>query len=186
MLGTGQGHELYDVELIARDIGVEALPVLADFSYQGADFVVLLDCRRQRLVGNVYPEALVQRLQHMGAQLLFIVLYAVCGLFEGYVGEFAEEIRVLDDVHHLQVLLKAAGDGAGFGGHLGVEEVVATLERALKEAAPVVAGASRHVVCGYVGRAGARGAEPHAEAAADVQQHFRHKVAGVTQGSQAL
>ena len=85
------------MELIARDRGVVQLAVVADLVNQTADLVVLLDGLADRVVGDVDAEVLVQRLEHMGAQLGFKVLIAVFRVFEGNVGEFAEEIIVVDD-----------------------------------------------------------------------------------------
>ena len=182
ILGTHQRHELYHVELIAGDVGVGVPPVAADLRYQAADLVVLPDGAQQRLVGGVDPELFAQFVQDMRLELPSVVQVAVFRLFERHVREFAEEIRVLDNVHHLQVLLEAAGDGAGLRRHLRVEEVVAALERALEQAAAIVAGAAGHVVCGYVRRGAARRAQPDAEAALEVEQYLRHKIAGVSQG----
>ena len=93
-----------------------------------------------------------------------------------------KKVRVLYHVHHLQMLLEAAGDGAGLRGHLRVQEIVAALQRALQKAAAIVAGAAGHVISGYVRRGAARRAQPDAEAALQVEQDLGHEIAGVSQG----
>ena len=152
------------MELIARDRGVVQLAVFADLVDQAADLVVLLDGLADRIVGDVDAEMLVQRLEHVGAQLGLKVLIAVFRVFEGNVGEFAEEIIVVDNAHILdgvevlllEMLLEAAGGRAGLGCHLGVEEVVAALERALHQGTGIVANAAGQIVGRDVGRGAAR------------------------------
>ena len=118
----------------------------------------------------------------MGAELLFIVVDGILGLFEGHVHEGALEPLVLDHVlHPLQVLLEPAGDGTRLGSQLGVQEIEAALQRPLQQAAAIVAGAGRHVIGGHVGRGTAGRPQPHAEAAGQIQQYLRHEVAGVPQ-----
>ena len=83
----------------------------------------------------------------------------VLTVFERNVNELAEETVVLNDLHVLdgvkmlllEMLLETAGDGAGLGCHLCVEEVEAAFERALEKAAAVVTYASGHVVGRNVG-----------------------------------
>ena len=182
------------MELIPRDGGHVQLAVAADLGDQAADLVVLLDGLQQGLVGGVDAEVLGQGIQHMGLQLLAIVQIAVFGFLEGYVGEFAEEVGVLDDVHVLhgvqvllhQVLLEPAGDGARLGGHLGIQEVEPALQGPLHQAAAEVTGPGGHVVGGHVRRAAAGGPQAHREAAREIQQNLRHEVAGVAQSPAAL
>ncbi len=147
---------------------------------------MLLDGRPERLVRDVDAELLGELVEHVRLQLLAEVVHAVLVLLERHVGELAEEVRVLDDVHPLQMLLETAGDGAGLGGELGVEEIEAALERALHEAASVMAGAAGHVVCSHLGRGAARGAQANGEAPGQVEQDLRHKVTGVSKGALAF
>ena len=89
------------MELIAGDGGVIELAVIADLVYQAADLVVALDGLHQCLIAHVDAELLVQRLKHVGAELLAEVNIAVLVIFERDVGKFAEEIVVVDDAHIL-------------------------------------------------------------------------------------
>ena len=191
VLRADEGDELDHMELIARDRGVVQLAVVADLVDQTADLVVLLDGLADRVVGDVDAEVLVQRLEHVGAQLGLKVLIAVFRVFEGNVGEFAEEIIVVDDTHVLdgvevlllEMLLEAAGGGAGLGPHLGVEEIVAALERALHQGTGIVADAAGQIVGRDVGRGAARRSQSDREAAGQVEKDFRHEVAGIADGA---
>ena len=86
----------------------------------------------------------------------------------------------------MQVLLEAAGGRAGLGAHLGVEEVVAALERALQQGAGVVADTAGEVVGRDVGGSAARRSQSDGEAAGQVEKYFRHEVAGVADRALAL
>ena len=77
----------------------------------------------------------------MCLQLLAVMVEAVFRAFERHVRERDEKVLVLDDVHLPQMLLEPAGAGAGLGAGLGIEEVVAAFERALEQAACIVAHA---------------------------------------------
>ena len=122
----------------------------------------------------------------MRPELLAVVLKAVLCLFERHVRELAEKVRVLDQVHHLQMLLKPAGDGTGLGCHLRVKEIVAPLKRSFEQTAPVVAGTSGHVVGGYVRRRASGRPEPDSKTTRQVKQYLRHEIASVTQSALAF
>ena len=166
------------------------LAVLADLVDEAADLVVVLDGLAKRLIGDVDAEMLVQRLEHVGAQLGLEVLIAVLVVFERDVGELAEEIVVVDNAHILdgiellllEVFLKTAGGGAGLGAHLRVKEVVAALERTLQQRAGVVADTTGQIIGRDVGGRAARRSQTDGEAAGQVEKHFRHEVAGVADG----
>ena len=117
----------------------------------------------------------------MRLKLLGVVVDAVLVLLERNVREADEEIGVLDHFHVAQMLLETARNGAGFRCHLRIEEVEAAFERALEQAAAVMAGAAGHVVCSDIRRGAFWCSQTNREAAGQVQQHFRHEVAGVTQ-----
>ena len=110
--------------------------------------------------------------------------------FEGNVDKLAEEIVIVDNAHILhgvqvlllQMLLEAAGGGAGLCGHLGIQEVVAALQGALHQAAGVVADAGRHVVGCNIRGSAAWCSQPDREAARQIEKHFRHEIAGVANG----
>ena len=82
------------------------------------------------------------------------MLVAVFSVFEGNIGECAEEVVVVDDPHVvdrvevllLQVLLEAACGGACFGTHLGIEEIIAALECAFQKRACIVANSSGEII----------------------------------------
>ena len=182
IFGTGRGHQIDDVELVAGDGGLVQLAVFADGLHDAAQLVVLLDGLAQRLVGGIHAVVIAEEVQHMGLQLPLIVVDAVDGLFERNVRKFTLEPLVVDDAGHpLQMLLEPAGHGTCLGGQLGVQEVEAALQRPLQQAAAVVAGAGGHVVRRHIRRGAAGCAEPHREAARQIQQHLRHEVAGVAQ-----
>ena len=86
----------------------------------------------------------------------------------------------------LEMLLEAAGDGAGLGRHLCVEEVVSAFERTLKKAASVVANTCGHVVGRHIGRCAVGRSQTNGEAAGQVEKHFRHEVAGIADGTKSL
>ena len=186
VLRADEGAQLDDLELITRDGRVVELAVAADLLDELADLVVLLDSLADGLVGGVDAELLVQRIQNVILKLRDEVIDSVLGLLERDVGEVHEEVRVLDDVHVTQVLLEAAGDGAGLSRHLGVKEVVAALERALEEAAAVVAYTTGQIVGRDVGRGAFRRSQTHGKTSGQIEQNFRHEIAGVTQRFQAL
>ena len=84
------------------------------------------------------------------------------------------------------MLLEAAGDRAGLRRHLSVEEVVAAFQRALEEAASIVADAAGKIVGRNVRGGASRCAQTHGEAAGQIEQDLRHKVAGVAQRLQSV
>ena len=194
ILGTRQGDQLDHVELIAGDGWVVQLAVVADLVDETGDLVLLLDGLADGLVGDVDAEVIVQRLQHMGTQLGGKVLIGNLVVLEGDVGKLAEEVVVVDDAHIvdgvevllLQMLLEAAGGGAGLGGHLGVEEVVAALQCALHQASGVMADTGGHVVGRDVGGCAARRSQSDREAAGQVEKYFRHEITGVAHRAQAV
>ena len=151
---------------------------------------MLLNGLHQRLIGHVDAQVVMQLAQHMGSQLIPVVVIGDIGFFEGDVDKLAEEIVIVDDAHILhgvqvlllQMLLEAAGSGAGLGGHLGIQEVEAALQGALQKAAGIVAHARGHVVgCDIRGSTAGR-SQPHREAARQVEKHFRHEIAGIADG----
>ena len=159
ILRAYQRYELDDMELIAGDGRIIKLAVIAYLVYELADLIVLLDGFLERLIGNIDSEIVMQCGQNMSPELIAEVFIVVLGVFKGNVGELAEELVVLDDVHvldgvkmlGLNVLLEAAGDGAGLGRHLCVEEIEAAFECALEKAAAIVTYAGGHVVSRDVG-----------------------------------
>jgi hypothetical protein len=186
VFGAAEADQLDERELEARDGGLLELAEAADLGHDAAEFVVLADGGADGLVGGVGAVGLAQGVEHVLLQLQAVVLVGRAALFVRHVDERAEELGVLDDGHHLQVLLEAAGDGAGLGRHLGVEEVVAALERPLEKTPPVAAGAVGHVVRRDVRRRAARRAQTDGEAARQVEQHLRHEIAGIAEGEPPL
>jgi hypothetical protein len=185
-LRADQRAELDDLELIARDGRVVELAVITDLIDDRADLIVQVDGLHERLVGDVDTEFLVQRIEDVGLKLAFIVLNAVLISLERHVGERHEEVRILDDVHVVKVLLETAGDRAGLGAEISIQEVVAAFECALEEAAAVMAGTAGHVICSHVRRSAFRRSQTDCKAAGQVEQNFGHEVAGVTQRSLAV
>ena len=167
------------MELVAGNGRVIELAVIADLIDDGADFVVQLDRLHERLVGDVDAVFLVHRIENVRLQLVLIVNNAVLVLLERHIGERHEEVRILDDVHVAEVLLETAGDRAGLGAELSVQEVVAAFECALEEAAAVMAGTAGHVVCSNVRRSAFRRSQADSKASGQVEQDFRHEVASV-------
>ena len=182
------------MELIAGDGGVIELAVVADLVDEAAYLILLLDGLADGLIGNVDAEVIVQGLEDMGAKLGGIVLVGDLVIFERDIGEFAEEVVVVDDAHIvdgvemllLQMLLEAAGGGAGLGGHLRVEEVEAALQGALHEASCVMAYTGGHVIGRDVGGCAARRSQSDGEAAGQVEKHFRHEITGVADRAQTV
>ena len=78
-----------------------------------------------------------------------------------------------------QMLLEAAGGGAGLGCHLSVEEVVATFQSALHQASGKVTYAGGHVVGCDIRGSAAGCSQTDGEAAGQVEKYFRHEVTGV-------
>ena len=185
-LRADQRAELDDLELIARDGRVIELAVVADLVDDRADLVMQVDGLHKGLVGDVDAEFLVQRIKDVGLKLAFIVLNAVLVSLERHVGERHEEVRILNDVHVAKVLLETAGDRAGLGAEISIQEVVAAFECALEEAAAVMAGTAGHVICSHVRRSAFRRSQSDCKAAGQVEQNFGHEVAGVTQRSLAV
>lgn len=62
------------MELVARYRGIGQLAQLAKLAYDAAYIVVLLDRRADGLVGNINAADLLERLEYVPAQLIFIVL----------------------------------------------------------------------------------------------------------------
>ena len=137
------------MELVARDRRIVELAIVADLTDQRAHFVLLAHRLHDRLARDVDPETLVQRLKHVGFELVAVVLVGNLVVLEGDVGEGAEKVVVVDDAHVLhrvemlllQMLLETAGRRARLRRHLGVEEVEAAFQRALHQTARIVAHA---------------------------------------------
>ena len=142
------------MELIAGDGGIIELAEIADFIYDLADLVMLLDSCLESLVGNIDTEVFLQLAEDMVLELIMVVLIVVLGVLEGNIHKLAEELVIINNSHILDgvevllldVLLEAAGDGAGLGGQLRIEEVEAAFESTLEEAASVVANTGGHVI----------------------------------------
>lgn len=181
VLGTGQRHQIDHMELVPGDGGVVQLAVVSDLLHDAAQLVVALDGLENGLVRRVHAVVIVEEIHHMRLQLRLVVVDAVGGLFEGHVGELALELLVLDDIHPLQMLLEPTGDSTRLRGQLRIQEVEAALQRPLQQAASVVTGTGRHVVGCHVRRGTAGSAQTHRDAAGQIQQHLRHKVAGIAQ-----
>jgi len=79
------------------------------------------------------------------------------------------------------MLLETAGNRAGLGRELSVEEVEASLKGSFEQRPAVVAGAVGHVIGSHVRRGTARSPEAYAEAAWQIQQDLRHKITGIAQ-----
>ena len=120
---------------------------------------MLLDSCLESLVGNIDTEVFLQLAEDMVLELIMVVLIVVLGVLEGNIHKLAEELVIINNSHIfdgvevllLDVLLEAAGDGAGLGGQLRIEEVEAAFESTLEEAASVVANTSGHVISCDVG-----------------------------------
>ena len=112
---------------------------------------------------------------HLGAHLLHrIGLHLIRD-----VAVADEEIRLRVAVQDLHVLVAAVHGRAGVHARKGVQELVATLDRTLKQRSGVLAGVVGHVVGSDVDAARARCADAHREALVHVAEHFRHVVAGI-------
>ena len=155
---------------------------------------MLLNGLHQRPVRHVDAQIVMQLAQHVVAQLIPEVFIGNFGFLERNVDKLAEEIVIVDDAHILhgiqvlllQMLLEAAGGGAGLGSHLGIQEVVAALQGALQQAAGIVADTGGHVVGGDIRGSTAGRSQPHREAARQVEKHFRHEIAGIADGEFSL
>ena len=171
------------MELVARYRGIGQLAQLAKLAYDVADLVVLPDRRTDGLVGNINAVDLLERLEYVPAQLIFIVLVGGLRRDEGNVHHAHEKVGVLllDKTHDVEILMRPVHHLACFGREHGRQEVVAALHAALKNAARERAGLIGHVVCADVGVARAGGAQAHREAAAEVEQYLGDKIAGVAQ-----
>ena len=147
------------MELIAGDSGIIELAVIADLVDDLADLVMLLDSCLESLVGNIDAEVFLQLAEDMVLELIMVVLIVVLGVLERNIHKLAEELVIINNSHILDgvevllldVLLEAAGDGAGLGGQLRIEEVEAAFESTLEEAASVVANTGGHVISCDVG-----------------------------------
>ena len=155
---------------------------------------MLLNGLEDRLVGDVNAEVLVQGLQHMRAELFLKVLIAVFTVFEGDVGELAEEVVIVDDAHVfdrievllLNVLLKTAGNGASLGCHLGIEEIESSLQCPLQKGTAIVADTAGHVIGRDIRGSAARRSQADGEAAGQVEKYFRHEIASVAERTFAI
>ena len=177
-------HELQHVKFIARDDGVRRLAQVADLGHDAGNFVVVADRRTDRLIGDVNTVGLVQRLEHVHAQLLLIVIDGEVLVRERHVHHAHEKLRVflLHKAEDLKMLVTAVHHLARLGREQRVEIVITALDAALENAAGVRADLARHVVRAHVDAAGVRRTQAAREAAGQVQQRLRHEIAGVAQG----
>ena len=154
------------MELVARYRGIGQLAQLAKLAYDAAYIVVLLDRRADSLVGNINAADLLERLEYVPAQLIFIVLVGGLRSDEGHVHHAQEKVGVLllDKAHDVEILMRPVHHLAGLGREHGRQEVIAALHAALKDAARERAGLVGHVVCTDVGVARAGGTQAHREA----------------------
>ena len=76
----------------------------------------------------------------------------------------------------LEVLLETAGGSAGFSAHLGIEEVIASLESALKEAAGIMTYTTGKIIGRNVGGYTARRSQTDRKATGQVEKYFRHEI----------
>ena len=177
-------HELDDMELITRDDGIGRLAQAADLGHDAGNFVVVADRRTDRLIGDVDAVGLVQRLEHVHAQLLLIVIDGEVLVRERHVHHAHEKLRVflLHKAENLEMLVTAVHHLARLGREQRVEIIITALDAALEDAAGVRADLARHVVRAHVDAAGVRRTQAAREAAGQVQQRLRHEIAGVAQG----
>ena len=115
---------------------------------------MLLDSCLESLVGNIDTEVFLQLAEDMVLELIMVVLIVVLGVLEGNIHKLAEELVIINNSHIfdgvevllLDVLLEAAGDGAGLGGHHIIKKIEAAFKSTLEEAATVMANTSRKVI----------------------------------------
>ena len=131
VLRTYLRDELNDGKFRTGDRRTVQLSVASDLPDQPAHLVVLADRGQKCLVRGIDPEMLLELVKNMGPELFFVVVDGVLVLLKRNIREFAEEIRILDDIHELQVLLEPARDRTGLRRHLRVQEIKAALECAL-------------------------------------------------------
>ena len=132
-------HELDDMELITRDDGIGRLAQVADLGDDAGNFVVISDRFENRLVGDVDAVGLVQRLEHLAAQLLFIVIDGEVLVRERHVHHAHEKLRIflLHEAEDLEMLVAAVHHLARLGREQRIEIVIAALDAALEDAAGV-------------------------------------------------
>ena len=183
VVGAAFAHQLDQMEFISRERRILKLPVRADSGNDAAQLVVLFDCLQQRVVGHVHAVDLAQLVQHVVLQLPLIVLQRVIFGYKGGIDVAHEELFVilLHKVQHLEVFMGAVHHTAGLGADQRVEEVIAALNGAFQQTAGIHTGLLAHVVGGDGDVRDARRAHTHREAAVEVQKHFGHVIAGVTQ-----
>ena len=145
---------------------------------------MVADRRTDRLIGDVNTVGLVQRLEHVHAQLLLIVIDGEVLVRERHVHHAHKKLRVflLHKAENLEMLVTAVHHLARLGREQRVEIVITALDAALENAAGVRADLARHVVRAHVDAAGVRRTQAAREAAGQVQQRLRHEIAGVAQG----
>ena len=168
------------MELETGDGRVLQLAIVADLGNEAADFVVLFDGFHQCIIGNIDAEVLVDVVQNVALQLFLIVLQAVLILFERNVSEIAEEVRIVNDVHHLEMLLHTGGGSTGFCCHLCIQEVIAALQCPLQQAAAIKTGTTRHVVGRHIRGCAVRCSQTNADTSGDIEKNFRHGIASIT------
>jgi hypothetical protein len=74
VFGAGQGDQLDALEFIAGDGGLGQLAVIADLGDEAADLVMLVDGFHQGFVRGIYAEMLLEGVEHVGLELLFVML----------------------------------------------------------------------------------------------------------------
>ena len=127
------------MELISRDDGIGRLAQVADLGDDAGNFVVISDRFENRLVGDVDAVGRVQRLEHLHAQLLFIVIDGEVLVRERHVHHAHKKLRVflLHKAENLEMLVTAVHHLARLGREQRIEIVIAALDAALEDAAGV-------------------------------------------------
>ena len=176
------------MELIAGDGGIVQLAVVANLSDEAADLVVPGHRVPDGLVRGVDAEILPEGLENLPGQLLPQMLHAVLVVRAGGVQVAPEEILLVRvaDPQQLHVLRAPVHALAHVHARHGVQELVAALQSPLQQGTGVLAGGVGHVVGGHLHGAGTGRAQPHREAALQVEQYLGHVIAGVTQGQTAV
>ena len=130
-------HELDQVELVPRDRRIFKLAVFSDLGHDAAQRVVFFYGRKQSFVGYVHAVYLAQPVQHVFAQLFFVMLQRVIFGYKGRIDVAYKELFVifLYKVQHLKVLVAAVHHAAGLCADQRRHKVVAALDRALQQAA---------------------------------------------------
>ena len=100
---------------------------------------MVADRRTDRLIGDVNTVGLVQRLEHVHAQLLLIVIDGEVLVRERHVHHAHEKLRVflLHETEDLEMLVAAVHHLARLGREQRVEIVITALDAALEDAAGV-------------------------------------------------